>query len=336
MECDPPSPSQAISVNAPGPSPKILAIRGGAVGDFVLTLPALRLLRQGFPSAHISILGYPSIAQLALLSGDADSLHPLEHGSMAPLFAPGAHIAPSLSQFFASFQLVISWLYDPDGIFRENLKRCGVSTILQGIHQVDPTLPDPAAVQLARHLEQLALYLEEPFPTLPRSRPPAPKDSPLTIAIHPGSGSPRKNWGYENWCATAAALQARLPNAHFRVISGEAESDTIHQLLQLLRQAGVGPLFHEPQDLPGVAATLSSSHLFLGHDSGISHLAAATGIPCGLLFGPTDPNIWAPRNPAVRVLRKESGSLAQIPVHEVTTLAWELLREQLALRNLIP
>ncbi len=44
---------------------RILVIRGGAIGDFILTLPALRALRHAYPQAHIEILGYKHIAALA-------------------------------------------------------------------------------------------------------------------------------------------------------------------------------------------------------------------------------------------------------------------------------
>lgn len=309
-----------------GSTPSILAIRGGAVGDFVLTLPAIRLLRQGFPSARLSVMGYPSIAQLALLSGDADDLHSLERGTMAPLFARGGQIDPATARFLAEYQLVVSWLYDPDGIFRENLLRCGVKTVLQAEHRVETAANLPAAAQLAKPLEQLALYLETPFFTLaPEAVLPAKKPETLEIAIHPGSGSPRKNWGYENWAATAVRLKRQLPTARFRIVSGEAEEETISSFLHLLHQADVQPLIHERQDLCALAKTLASCQLFLGHDSGISHLAAATGIPCGLLFGSTDPATWAPKNPGVHVLRKQSGSLAQILPDEVAALALNLL-----------
>jgi heptosyltransferase III len=296
------------------------------VGDFVLTLPALRLLRHGFPKASLSVLGYPSIARLALLSGDADEVHSLEHGSMAPLFAPVAQIDPALGRFFSGFQLIVSWLYDPDGIFRNNLSRCGVKTVLQGEHRVDFSTNLPAAAQLAKPLEQLALYLEAPFLTFPF--PPGKSDEAAaspTIAIHPGSGSPRKNWGYENWALTAEKLQERLPGIQFRIVSGEAEEETIGHFLDLLRKSGIERIVHERQNLCDLAGALSTCALFLGHDSGVSHLAAATGIRCGLLFGPTDPRIWAPQNPSVRVLRKPSGSLSQISPEEVTALALDLL-----------
>ena len=56
--------------------------------------------------------------------------------------------------------------------------------------------------------------------------------------------------------------------------------------------------------LPELAAVLSRCRLFLGHDSGVSHLVAAVGTPCVLLFGPTDPAMWAPPGDHVRVLRR--------------------------------
>jgi heptosyltransferase-2 len=57
--------------------------------------------------------------------------------------------------------------------------------------------------------------------------------------------------------------------------------------------------------------------IFIGHDSGISHIAAATGAPCVLLFGPTDPAIWAPANENVTVLRAPEGKLEMIDVQSV-------------------
>jgi heptosyltransferase III len=66
--------------------------------------------------------------------------------------------------------------------------------------------------------------------------------------------------------------------------------------------------------------------LFIGHDSGISHLAAAVETPCLLLFGPTDPAIWAPANLQVRVLRVSSLTMTGIEVSQVVENAYELMR----------
>jgi heptosyltransferase-2 len=66
-----------------------------------------------------------------------------------------------------------------------------------------------------------------------------------------------------------------------------------------------------------LAARLQNCALFLGHDSGISHLAAAVGTPSLLLFGPTDPAIWAPANRNVKVLRAQAGILGRLGVETV-------------------
>jgi ADP-heptose:LPS heptosyltransferase len=72
--------------------------------------------------------------------------------------------------------------------------------------------------------------------------------------------------------------------------------------------------------LPQLAAALARCRLFLGHDSGVSHLAAAVGTPCVLLFGPTDPAMWAPPGDHVRILRRGE-SMDTIAVDEVTVAA---------------
>ncbi len=295
---------------------RILFIRGGAIGDFILTLPAVQLLRDSLPGNQIEILGYRPILELAQEFGFADATRWMEHRTLAPFFAPGATLDPELSSWFAGFNVVISHLYDPDDIFHTNLRLCGVKTLLTGPHRI--TEPGPhAARQLAAPLEHLALFLENPAPVFPFTEPAG--TSGLT-ALHPGSGSPRKNWGIDNWLAVCTAL-----GGPFLLVSGEAEEKTIAPLKDALRQARIPFESLEHQPLPAVARRLRTCRAFLGHDSGISHLAAACGLPCLLLFGPTDPAVWAPQNPAVRTLRAPQGRLDLITPDEVITAARQLI-----------
>lgn len=299
---------------------KILAIRGGAIGDFLLTLPALRLLKTGLADPHLEILGYESIARVALEHGFADGIRSIEHGPLASFFNPKAELDPELCAWFSSFNLIVSWLYDPDGFFCANLERAGAKTVLQGSHRVDESTGEPAAAQLAKPLEQIALYLEEPFVSLGIDRPAGD-----VIAIHPGSGSPAKNWGYENWVSTAKLIRAARPDSRFLVITGEAEAGTVAELLALLAAAEI-PFDHlAERPLTEVARAIAACRLFLGHDSGISHLAGAAGTPSLLVFGPTDPRIWAPRNPLVEVLRNPSFSLASVTARQVGDAALAIL-----------
>ena len=303
--------------------PRILVIRGGAIGDFILTLPAIKLLREAFPGAHLEILGYQHIIALAEDRFYADATRSIEYGAMAGFFVPGCELAPDLVQYFASFQQVVSFLYDPSGFFEANLRRAGVKNLLPAFAKIEDTAH--AAQQLARPLQRLALYLEDHAATV---HPNSADHSAAArffagigrpcIAIHPGSGSPRKNWPVERWAAIAARLG---PSMQLVLIGGEADEAS----LAALCAACPGALVARDLPLPHLAAVLARCRLFLGHDSGISHLAAAAGTPCVLLFGPTDPAIWAPANPHATVIVAPGGDLASLDVEAVAAAVFARL-----------
>ena len=298
---------------------RILVIRGGAIGDFILTLPAIRLLRENFPDAHLEILGYQHIISLAKGRYYAAATRSIEYGPMAGFFVPHSELAPDLVEYFASFQQVISYLFDPEGFFEANLRRAGVKNILRAYGKIDDS--DHAARQLARPLQSLALYIEDAAAAIHLSKEDhaaaarflAECDERPLIALHPGSGSARKNWPVEKWAEMGRALLRR--GVQLLIVGGEADEERIAVLREAWRDAPVLVARHFP--LPHLAAILARSRFFIGHDSGISHLAAAVGAQCLLLFGPTDPAVWAPANANVRVLEAPDGDLAKLGVDEV-------------------
>ncbi|MEO7318849.1 MAG: glycosyltransferase family 9 protein [Chthoniobacteraceae bacterium] len=298
---------------------RILVIRGGAFGDFILTLPAIRLLRENFPDAHIEILGYQHIISLADGRYYAAATRSIEYGAMAGFFIPHSELAPDLVEYFASFHQIISYLFDPEGFFESNLRRAGAKNILSAFGRIDDS--DHAARQLARPLQSLALFIEDAAATVHlteedhafSARFLAECDERPLIALHPGSGSPRKNWPIEKWTELGQALD-RL-GVQSLIVGGEADEDRVAALCEAWCDRPVLVARHLP--LPRLAAILARSRLFLGHDSGISHLAAAAGARCVLLFGPTDPSVWAPLNPGVHVLQAPDGDLAKLAVEVV-------------------
>ncbi|CAN5685207.1 glycosyltransferase family 9 protein [soil metagenome] len=289
--------------------PRVLVIRGGAIGDFILTLPAIRLLRDNIPQARIEILGYPSITALATAAGLADSTRQLEHSSMAKLFVPNVALDEALLTYFRSFNLVVSYLYDPDGYFRGNMERIGVKTFLEASHRVEAD-QGHAAEQLARPLEKLAMFLDDPAPRLLFEPDTAIPPANPVVVIHPGSGSLKKNWPVARWIQMARRLQQFHPHHQLAVVTGEAELERgiTAQMQEGLQ--GMDFLHWDQVPLPELARRLTGSYAFIGHDSGISHLAAACGLPCLLFFGPTDPATWAPRNHAVEVHAVPEGDLS--------------------------
>ncbi|NQT91944.1 MAG: hypothetical protein HQ559_04215, partial [Lentisphaerae bacterium] len=91
--------------------PRILVLRGGAIGDFVLTLPALRLLRERWPDAHIELVGYPHVASLADAGGLVDRVRSLDSADIARLFSLRPDLPASQREYLSSFHIVLSYLY---------------------------------------------------------------------------------------------------------------------------------------------------------------------------------------------------------------------------------
>jgi len=309
--------------------PRILVIRGGAIGDFILTLPAIALLRENFPAAQIEILGYEHIVSLAQGRYYAEAIRSIEYGAMAGFFVPGSVLVPDLAEYFAGFQQVISYLFDPDGFFEGNLRRAGVKNLLPAYVKIDDS--QHAAQQLARPLERLALFLDDPAARVH----PTEADRAFarqflgefpvpTIAVHPGSGSPRKNWPLESWTALGRWLTDLPAKPRILLIGGEADATQFATLSAAW--SGLDLLVARDLPLPHLAAVLERCRLFIGHDSGISHLAAAVGTPCVLLFGPTDPAVWAPANAGVRVVLGPEGDLSQLSLETVRSAVAEALQ----------
>lgn len=303
---------------------KILVIRGGAIGDFVLTLPVLAALRARFPQPPLEVLGYPHIAGLAQWGGLADAVRPIESRAMAGFFVRGGQLQLELCEYFASCSLIVSYLYDPDGIFQDNVLRCTSARFITGPHRPDEQAGVHATEVFLQPLEALDIVGADGVPRLPQPATSAGlrPDQPLRIALHPGSGSERKNWPARHWQTLAQQLLEQTP-CSLTVVGGEAEGDRLDQLGAVAAGERLTLLRNRP--LTEVAEHLAGCRLFVGHDSGITHLAAALGVPCLVLWGPTLEAVWRPRGSQVHLVRHPQG-LAALP----PTTVWESVRRLVA------
>ena len=216
---------------------RILVIRGGAIGDFILTLPALKALRDTYPDVHIEILAYKHIAVLAENRFYAQAVRSIEYGPLSSFFAKNSEISAELADYFASFDLIISYLYDPDQIFENNLRRCGVRNLLRGPAKIVET-GGHAARQLGRPIEELGIrvadlaekiFLSEEDRQFGHEFLQTP--SQPIIAIHPGSGSKDKNWPLQNWIGLFARENWHVEKRpSLIVISGETDKAQTAQL----------------------------------------------------------------------------------------------------------
>jgi len=296
---------------------KILVIRGGAIGDFILTLPAIAALRRQFPAAHLEILGYPHIAQLAMAGGLVNRVQSIEARALAGFFARHGQLAEDLADYFSEFDLIVSYLYDPDHIFQTNIGLCTGAQFIVGPHRPDESRRLHATKVYLQPLERLAIFDADPIPRLPiapRASPLASRSSPPgTLALHPGSGSDRKNWPEANWADLLQHL-INFTGYSLLLVGGEAEGERLQRLAAALPPTR----FRVAQSLPlaELAGLLATCQAFIGHDSGISHLAAAVGLPGLVLWADTAEEIWRPPSSSVVVLRHSAG-LERLPVEKV-------------------
>jgi heptosyltransferase-2 len=286
-------------------------------------LPAIKLLRDRFPNAHLEILGANHIAALAEKRFYADAIRSIESGSFARFFSRNSELPAELTDYFGSFDLILSFLYDPDKIFETNVRACGAAIFLSGPSKLDNS--EHAARQLARPLQQIGLSLTNAAARLfstDDDRASVRHFREYTVALHPGSGSETKNWPIEKWIELGDVLLAS--GVQLLVIAGEADVERT----QKLRVAWKGkPVrFAENIPLPHLAAILENK-IFIGHDSGISHIAAAAGARCLLLFGWTDPAIWAPANENVTVVRAPEGKINRLEVDTVAAALWAAIEQ---------
>lgn len=173
-----------------------------------------------------------------------------------------------------------------------------------------------ASLWLARSLEPMGLAATAEPGTLVWS--PADQQDAIArtlelppgfVAVHPGSGSRSKNWPVERFAAAARRLSGGQP---WLLVLGPAEAEMPDL---------EGSVVARDWPVRTLGAALSRAGLFLGNDSGASHLAAASGAPTLALFGPTDPARWAPVGPSVATLRAPGGVLANLSVDAVAEVA---------------
>lgn len=297
---------------------KILVIRGGAIGDFILTLPVFHALKNQFPDCVIDVLGYPHIAQMSLLTGHVHQVYPIEAREMAGFFARNGPLDPNLMEFFDTYGLILSYLFDPDQVFETNVGRATKAQFIAGPHRPDEARNDHATDVFLSALERLAIFQADPVPAfcsslVQQSDAGGQIASPGTVAIHPGSGSPTKNWPEESWAILIQSLVAET-DLDILLVGAEAERDRMNRLIQFIPESRARIAFG--LSLNALSARLSGVVGFVGHDSGISHLAAALGLSVIVIWPATNPSIWTPRSPWVHRIESPSG-IHHIPPMQV-------------------
>jgi heptosyltransferase III len=285
---------------------QIVVLRGGALGDIVLTLPILQALRHFYPGCFVTLVApYP---QAILARYHTDRVLDLNSARLLGLFKPGTSLQDEARECLRA-DLILSYLSDPDRMIEKKLALSDTTKFLQGPFKLDFERR-PAVEQLAQPLAVLGIALIDPVPRLTAL---LPTRSMNRLAIHPGSGSRNKNWPLGHWAELLGELVPAF--AEVLLISGEADSDISEAVRPLIPATKLRLCAN--RSLWDLVSELSQATLFIGHDSGVTQVAAATGVATVALFGPTDPTIWAPNGDHVIVITSPDRTMLGLSVETV-------------------
>lgn len=265
---------------------------GGALGDFVLTFPLVRSLMHA--GHRVTVVAASSRAALA-----AEVLNVETVGDHLPAWSglwrgDVAAKHPEVTRVVAFGPRPAEW------------RAAAAATWPNASIDVEERAFDRnVAIELADAVG--------PQPTLELANQPRGP-----VVLHAGAGGTAKAWPLERWIRLQSILR---PLTEVRLIAGEVEAEQWPApSLRRFEQAGgkVLPTAHE------LISTLRSARMFVGGDSGPGHLAAQLGLPTRSLFGPTNPGLWRPIGPDVRVLCSRAASMVDLTVETVSA---ELLAE---------
>jgi ADP-heptose:LPS heptosyltransferase len=282
----------------------ILVIRPGAIGDALLTFPVLKALREHYAGMPVTLVSNAQVLPLARAFGVSEQAFDFQDIQWSELFSTQGISTSSIHALLEQTDLAICWMRDPDGTVERNLQMSGVKHVIiapgrpsegERIHIVDYLV---STVGLSIVGERFIAPPSWPIPD------PVSNDATArSVAIHPGGGAAQKCWPTFRFASVIERLWQQ--NRSVLLLAGPADSGRLEDLLHQLSSPPIPEMLKLLTNAPllEVARHVQLCRCYLGNDSGITHLAAMLGVPTIAIFGPTDPAIWRPVGPSVRVLQ---------------------------------
>ncbi|HUU49605.1 MAG TPA: glycosyltransferase family 9 protein [Nitrospinota bacterium] len=296
---------------------EILIIRTGAIGDIILFLPVLRAIRKRFPDASIEVMGQRDRLSLLEDSCYVDKIVSIEDRDLFSLFVKDANPKDVLLQYLNRFDLIFSFIKEED--FSNNIKKFCKGNVIS----IPPFPPDEWKGHIIDYLlDSLKKYGIESSNKTPElyigvDTKKMAEDFLKTqginpvrdtiFAIHPGSGSKKKNWPLKKFSEVATWMREKY-TAKILLILGPAEEGMDGEIFDMIKE--INPVLAKNLPLKLLSGLIASCKLYIGNDSGITHISAALGIPTISLFGPTDTDIWGTKGKKVVILKGDMDSIA--------------------------
>jgi ADP-heptose:LPS heptosyltransferase len=294
----------------------ILIVHQGAIGDFILSLPAVEAIHRFYPGAHFTFIAHPAIVEIIQRRPYFKQVFDCSDRSWTSLYSSEGKVAGVVHDLLPQVESSFVFGGPASQIIADNL----ANHLGNPAHRLDP-FPEPdhrlgVGDYQCRQLEKIGIpatpppdaIIAPPHHTVLEvrdflSRNLGPKDR--FVLLHPGSGGKEKLWAVAGWLRVINKLSAHS-NIRLALLQGPADAVIVQHLRSQLESDSLIPV--ENWQLGKLAALMCEADLYLGNDSGITHLAAASGTPTIALFGPTDPQIWGPQGPQVNIIRWQPGS----------------------------
>jgi heptosyltransferase-2 len=276
-------------------------VRPAALGDTLMLLPALAGMAD---LVKITVVGRSP--GLELLKPYLASAADYDRGGWHRLFIDGPAPLPNLS--LSGSARAALFLSDPGKKVKKHLSSLLPNLIIKHFPPFPPTGDKThTALYLARCLKSAGFPLqpEEAF-QMARMRHLLGNRDPSVhgkgILFHPGSGGRGKNYSPSFWLALIKAVEKNTlgENGPLRVLLGPAEEDVVSFFKDHLGQRDV--IVDVCPSMDRLVPLLEDGALYIGHDNGITHLAALVGISTLALFKSSSPDQWHPLGVRVRVL----------------------------------
>ena len=277
----------------------ILVWHQGALGDLLLSLPAVYSIKKYFASSRLHLISRTDLAGVIVASGIADEVSSNEKAMYADFFREDS-LPATASEFLRKMHAAFVFMKRKDKAFMKNLRKhvpfCrSVSTVPQQGERVHV-----ASFQLGE-LQREGIS-SSGTPRLRVAPPVGIGGGRPIVTIHPGSGGKWKRWDLRGFVDVMDAL-AKIGPYRFLVLLGPAERGMREECGRLISTRNIPADIVSDRPIPYIASLLAMSSLFVGSDSGITHLASMIGTPSVAVFGPTDPALWGPLGPGVRIVK---------------------------------
>lgn len=284
---------------------KILILHQGALGDLILSLPAIYALRDYPEATTIHLVSRTDLAGIIIGNNFADEVFSHDKGLFASLFSSAGHMPEPLVEFLGGFTAAFVFMRVEDDILMRNIR-----TYIPDCFIVRSIPPDG----IRTHVSVFQLEQIQAVAGNKRQKMPVPGlfssdcsvcDTGPVIAVHPGSGGKKKCWPLEKYLRLIELLDLQQ-KYRFKIILGPAESDEAYAgITAFLSEKNIRADIIRERSVAEIASLLKSSSLYIGNDSGISHLASLLGTPVIAIFGPTDHELWKPMGGKVMIVRSD-------------------------------